>query len=241
MPIDSEPVQLQHSSVTAWRPRFTVNQVDAVRDIDFQPTIKSENASIVRFALEDKVHEVDKLKFLELRGDIRNPEGDDPDWSTIGQARNSRLTQFAEMFVAIKALRAWSQHSSKPRQASYSPSWWPLGANLADNDGDSYSDTDDEGYSDADELDGYSDFDFCWSEPEGDDVDQDLLEVLHRACSSNGSGRPLSQVVHMHSPTCPSELSFQRKQFQHSLQLLLRSHWLCRRSGLSATINNPCS
>jgi len=240
MPIDSEPVN-GSSIAAAWRPRFTM-RVDAVRDTDcIQQTIKSENASLVRFALEDEVHVVEKLKFHELRGDIRNPEGDDPDWCTIGQARNCRLTQFAETSVAIKALRAWSRHSSKPRQASYSPSWWPLGANLTDDDGDGYSDADDEGYSDADEFDGYSDYDFCWSEPEGDDVDQDLLEALYRACSSGGLGRPLSQVVHMHFRTCTSEVSFQRRQFQHSLQLLLRSHWLCLRSGLSATINIPCN
>lgn len=96
--------ELSNRPVAPWRPRFTM-KADA--DVAIKQTIKSENATRVEFDLEDKVILFPKMRFDELRGDIRNPKGVDPDWCTIGQARNCRLTQFAETFVAIKALRAW--------------------------------------------------------------------------------------------------------------------------------------
>lgn len=80
------------------------------RDQESTPCIKSDTATKVRFTLDDTIFKVDRLTFGMLRGDVRHPEGSDPDYCSIGQCRHSRLSQFAEVFLIAKTFRAWSTH-----------------------------------------------------------------------------------------------------------------------------------
>ena len=95
--------------------RPTCRARPSTSDSDSVPTIKPYNSSKVRFTLEDTVHLVARLPFDALRGDVRNPAGGDPDYLSIGQARNFRLCRFAETYIGVKALRAWCRHcAGKP-------------------------------------------------------------------------------------------------------------------------------
>lgn len=99
-----------------YRPRAT-------RDFashDSVPSVQAVNATKVRFTLDDTVFLIDRFTFDVLRGDVRHPDGSDPDYSTIGQCRHSRLSQFAEVFSLVKAFRAWSRHCSERSSSNHS-------------------------------------------------------------------------------------------------------------------------
>jgi len=50
----------------------------------------------VRFVEEIMVHSVERLEFVEIVGEMREPAGPNPNWSSIGQSRARRLQQFGE-------------------------------------------------------------------------------------------------------------------------------------------------
>ena len=63
--------------VRVWRPR---RRPTTDGNADVVPTIKAVHASRVRFTLDDTVHVVPRLPFEAVRGDVGDPDGDDPDF-----------------------------------------------------------------------------------------------------------------------------------------------------------------
>jgi len=183
-------------------------------------TIKSGNASKVRFTLEDQVFVVEKLPFDALRGDLRQPNGPDPDWYSLGMARHRRLSEFAENFVAIKALQAWSNHcKNRLHRHEWIVNDFEFQFEYAEDE------LDDTSFSDLDAV-----------------VEDELLEVLHSVCEDVHSEPLTEAMLGIHRGTVSyEELSFQRRRYQSMLTSTLHSHWQHHTHGqqLLASIKIP--
>jgi hypothetical protein len=70
----------------------------------------------VRFANEAKIKVVQKLTWNEIRGDLRDPYGDDPDYGYIGVVRDHRLSQFAKKLTLRKYLFTW-RHAAEMKRS----------------------------------------------------------------------------------------------------------------------------
>ena len=96
-------------------PRRTLDPIDAVAD-----GLKPPHCEKLRFALDDVVHCVERFAFSDLRGDLRHPEGSDPDWCTIAEARHRRLQGFRERTCgsvsADAAFLAWQRLARASRR-----------------------------------------------------------------------------------------------------------------------------
>jgi len=80
-------------------------------------TVKSPDAKRVRFSIDDQVHRVEKLSWTQIRGDYRNPEGENgPDYCYMGQNRASRLQAFYRKSMCSHAFRTWREHTKQIRR-----------------------------------------------------------------------------------------------------------------------------
>jgi len=178
--------------------------------------LQPEHCSKVRFSLDDEICRVERLPFGTLRGDLRHPDGEDPDWQTIAQCRHNRLNRFAETLVVLKAFRAWSRvtHQScvvssldKPEEVD--------AVSVFDNSAD-------------------IDFEFRWTQPR-DAIHYELLSALYEVCDETfklSSGLRL-KPVHISGQLCGVHLAnlqaHVRRHIQELVRCQLRSRWLCRR------------
>merc|ERR1712195_449857 len=87
-PIVHQQVLFLWNQVRAWQNHVATTQAKESKD-----ATKSKG---VRFCDQITVHNVDRLCAVEIVGEVREPNGSDPNWASIGQGRARRLMQFAE-------------------------------------------------------------------------------------------------------------------------------------------------
>lgn len=174
----------------------------------------------MRFALDDEVHEVERFSFAVIRGDLRHPDGPDPDYSTIALSRHNRLSAFAEGCQLSKTFQAWLQ-TVRPFVAS---------ARMEEDDD---SECDEFEF----EFDGaHVEFEFSWEE-EHQIVEQELLDALYQACETAAFGLRLTPMD-VGGPVCRASCAdlhawnhkYTHRQLQTILKGQLRS--LCLRNWL---------
>lgn len=76
----------------------------------------------VRFCPDVATHLVEKLDFAEIVGEPREPQGDNPSWYHIAQARTRRLGRLAEDFECAQlenSLLQWRARKSMDKQGSH--------------------------------------------------------------------------------------------------------------------------
>mmetsp|Transcript_26946 Transcript_26946/g.65442 ORF Transcript_26946/g.65442 Transcript_26946/m.65442 type:complete len:336 (-) Transcript_26946:551-1558(-) len=82
-------------------------------------TVRSPDAQRVRFAIDDKIHVVNKLTPTQIRGSYRDPEGEDgPDYCYIGQQRKTRLCAFRLNVLCKKTFLTWREYTHTKRAAT---------------------------------------------------------------------------------------------------------------------------
>eukprot|EP00471_Norrisiella_sphaerica_P014421 CAMPEP_0184501712 /NCGR_PEP_ID=MMETSP0113_2-20130426/48406_1 /TAXON_ID=91329 /ORGANISM="Norrisiella sphaerica, Strain BC52" /LENGTH=334 /DNA_ID=CAMNT_0026890575 /DNA_START=245 /DNA_END=1249 /DNA_ORIENTATION=+ len=82
-------------------------------------TVRSPDAKRVRFAVDDQVHIVKKLSWTQIRGDHRDPNGEDgPDYCFLGQERKTRLSGFYRNYLRKRAFVAWHTLASSSKEGT---------------------------------------------------------------------------------------------------------------------------